>query len=60
MQMDDDSDDSPSALVGQARMTPAEIEALLSRYPLGKLVNHLTSARRVSAGGFWDEEYYDL
>ncbi len=60
MQMDDDSDDSPSALAGQARMTPAEIEALLIRYPLGKLVNHLTSARRVSAGEFWDEEYYDL
>lgn len=60
MQMDDDSDDSPSALAGQARITPAEIEALLSRYPLGELVNHLTSARRVSAGEFWDEEYYDL
>jgi hypothetical protein len=60
MQQEDASDDSRSALAGQARITPAEIEALLSRYPLCKLVNHLTSARRVSTGGFWEEEYYDL
>ncbi len=60
MQQDDDINDLQPLQGAHTRLTPADIEAEIMPYSLPELVKHLTLARRVSNGGFWDEEYYDL
>ena len=60
MKEEDSIEAEHMALEIKARITPKEIEALISHYTLDELVKHLIDARRIISGDFWDEGFYDL
>jgi len=60
MQEEDNIEAEHKALEMKGRITPKEIQELISHYSLEDLVRHLIDARRVISGDFWDEGFYDL
>ena len=60
MQEEDNIEAEHKALEMKGRITPKEIQELISHYSLEDLVKHLIDARRIISGDFWDEGFYDL
>ena len=60
MQEEDNIEAEHKALEMKGRITPKEIQELISHYSLEDLVKHLIDARRVISGDFWNEGFYDL
>ncbi len=60
MQEEDNIEAEHMALTMKGRITPREVQDLISHYPLEDLVKHLIDARRVMSGEFWDAGFYDL
>lgn len=60
IQAEDDLDEQHIELEMKSRITPKEIETLITHYSLEDLVKYLINTRRVYTGEFWNEDYYDL
>ena len=60
MQLDDDIADKHKDLEMQTRATPGEIEALVRRFSLEEIIDYLITARKMTTGEFWTDDYYDL
>jgi hypothetical protein len=60
MQIDDDIEGDHKGLELECRNTPNEIQALIHRFALKVIVEHLITARRMTTGEFWDGDHYDL
>ena len=60
MQEDDNIEAEHIELGMKGRITPKEIQELITHYSVEDLVKHLIDARRVISGDFWDEGFYDL
>jgi hypothetical protein len=60
MQEEDNIEAEHFELEMKGRITPKEIQELITHYSLEDLVKHLIDARRVISGDFWDEGFYDL
>jgi hypothetical protein len=60
MQEEDNIEAEHIALEMKGRITPKEIQELISHYSLENLVKNLIDARRVISGEFWNEGFYDL
>ena len=60
MQEEDNIEAEHMELEMKGRITPKELQDLITHYSLEALVTHLIDARRVISGDFWDEGFYDL
>lgn len=60
LQKDDHIEEDNMELQLQRRITPDEIYALISRFPLQDLVKQIIKSRKCVIGGFWDDEHFDL
>jgi hypothetical protein len=61
MQVEEDVEEEHMELAMKSkRITPGEIEVLIMHYSLGEIVEQLISARKVSSGNFWENDFYDL
>jgi len=60
MQEEDNIEAEHKALQMKGRITPKEIQEVITHYSLEDLVKHLIDARRIISGDFWDEGFYDL
>lgn len=60
LQKDDHIEEDNMELQLQRRISPDEVYALISRFPLQDLVKQIIKSRKCVIGGFWDDEHFDL
>lgn len=60
MRTEDEIDEEHVALKMKCRITPCEIEELITHNSLENLVRYLIDARRINTGAIWDRGFYDL